>query len=78
MVFLSTLSKFLVKKSDSLVICGWKIGIKIKLYFNGQLFEESNYVNNKMHGLCRRWRHTGQLFEESNYANGKMHGLHRK
>ncbi len=37
---------------------------------NGQLWLESNYKNNKKHGLQRCWYHKGQLWYEQNYKDG--------
>ena len=76
MVHPRTFSKFLVKKTNPLEICGWKQG-KYILLCNGHLYYEDNYVNGKLHGLCRTWYENGPLFYEHNYVNGIKHGLCR-
>jgi hypothetical protein len=76
MVFLKTLSKFLIKKSDSLVICGWLQG-KQFTWNNDQLFEEANYVNDQRHRLYRSWYDNGKILCESNYVNDQRHRLYR-
>jgi uncharacterized protein len=43
-------------------------------YSNGQMIEQLNYVNGKLHGKCTWWYVTGQICEHSNYVNGKLHG----
>jgi MORN repeat variant len=49
-------------------------GAAERWYDNGQMCEQLNYVNGKMHGKCTWWYITGQMSEQSNYVNGKMHG----
>ncbi len=76
MVFIITLSKFLVKKSNPLVICGWKHGREIVMY-NGKLEYECTYINDKPNGLYREWYNNGQLMCECTYINDKHNGLYR-
>ena len=41
---------------------------------NGQLFTESNYVNESKHGKFLEYFENGQLYEDCDYNNGKIHG----
>jgi antitoxin component YwqK of YwqJK toxin-antitoxin module len=43
-------------------------------YDNGQMREQSSYVNGKRHGEYTWWYPDGRVCKQLNYANGEMHG----
>jgi len=61
-------------KEEYFVNAGKKEGI-YKLYDNGVLEKEINYINGLRHGICKIYHFNGKLFEESNYINDKKTGI---
>ena len=43
-------------------------------YNNGQLEEQSYYVNEQLHGEYKFWFYNGQLKGQCYYVNGLLHG----
>jgi antitoxin component YwqK of YwqJK toxin-antitoxin module len=43
-------------------------------YDNGQMCEQLNFINGRLHGQRTWWYDNGQLLEQSNYVNGRLHG----
>jgi antitoxin component YwqK of YwqJK toxin-antitoxin module len=41
---------------------------------DGQMREQSNYVDGEMHGKCTWWDDNGQMRGQENYVNGELHG----
>ena len=75
MVYHLHLYKFLVKLTDSSVICGWKQGQRYEWDDNGKLLLISNYVNNKFHGKYFVWHVVnGKIHSINNWINDKQHG----
>ena len=56
----------------------FKNGILRKWYHDGQISEESNYIDGKLNGNYKKWYMNGTLSEESNYINGKLNGPCKK
>jgi antitoxin component YwqK of YwqJK toxin-antitoxin module len=54
-------------KTNSL---GKKNGIYKSYYYDGQLCEEVNYINDKKNGIYKSYYSNGQLFSEVNYIDG--------
>ena len=53
---------------------------KVKIY-NGSLFYEGDYLNNKRHGKGKTyyyWFHNNNLFYEGEYYNDQRHGFGKK
>lgn len=61
-------------KEEYFVNAGKKEGI-YKLYDNGVLEKEINYINGLRHGICKIYHYNGKLYEESNYINDKKTGI---
>lgn len=47
---------------------------KITYYTNGKPNAETEYKNDKLHGVTKKYNQDGTLKSEANYANGKEHG----
>lgn len=47
-------------------------------YYDGKLVVETNYKENKKHGVCKKWFLNGQLADEMNYKEGKCHGIGKR
>jgi antitoxin component YwqK of YwqJK toxin-antitoxin module len=45
---------------------------------NGNVAQEFNFSNGKLHGEYKRWYPNGQLSEQYMYKNDKVHGLYMK
>jgi len=54
-----------------------KHGIRRGWYQNGQLWYESNYLQDQRHGIRRGWHENGQFWFETNYYHNKLHGISR-
>src|SRR5690348_11093882 len=50
----------------------WKTGDYKEWYSNGQLWEQSFYVNDKLEGEYKTWHENGQLWEQCFYINDKI------
>lgn len=48
-----------------------------RYFVNGTLMEETQWINNKQHGVRRVYHESGQLVLECHYLNGQMHGAYR-
>jgi antitoxin component YwqK of YwqJK toxin-antitoxin module len=55
-----------------------KEGLYKTYHFDGQLYEECFYMNNKKTGLYKSYYDNGQLEEETNYINGKPDGISKR
>jgi antitoxin component YwqK of YwqJK toxin-antitoxin module len=49
-------------------------GAAERWHYNGQVFEQFNYLNGRRHGECTWWYPNGQMLEQSNYVGGNRHG----
>ena len=47
-------------------------------YESGQLWEECNFINNKLNGICQEYYESGQLNTECNFINNKRNGLYQE
>ena len=57
----------------------FKITGKFKLWYpDGQLLEESNYMDGQIHGECKLWYDNGQAWVVGNFRHGKPHGNYKK
>ena len=51
-----------------------KNGKYLEYYDSGQLKEETDYLNGKLHGKWLLYHESGQLWIECNYIDDKKHG----
>lgn len=49
--------------------------VEKKCYPSGKLKSETQYVNDKKHGIQKEYYETGELESETSYLNGKEHGI---
>ncbi len=50
-------------------------GLRTKWNKSGQKWEDTNYVNGKVHGMLTEWHDDGQKKSEENYVDGERHGF---
>jgi antitoxin component YwqK of YwqJK toxin-antitoxin module len=55
----------------------YKNGICKEWYENGQIREETTYVDGKRHGMYKWWYENGQIRIETTYVDGKRHGSYK-
>ena len=72
MVNIQTLSKFFIRESTPLIICGLKQGKEISYYDNGKISEICNYANDKLHGDYFRYSTLGKQMYHQLYDDGVM------
>ena len=52
-------------------------GIYKEYYYNGEIWQKVNYINNLKEGVYKTYYISGQLYEEVNYINGKREGIYK-
>jgi antitoxin component YwqK of YwqJK toxin-antitoxin module len=52
-------------------------GLYQSWYDNGQIQEESTFVNGQIEGLYQRWYENGEKWQECTYVNGKLEGSYQ-
>ena len=46
-------------------------------YDNGQLWEQTTYIDDKINGEYKSWFYNGQITKQTTYVDGKKHGVHK-
>jgi hypothetical protein len=47
-------------------------------YDNGQLWEQTTYIDDKINGEYKSWFYNGQITKQTTYVDGEKHGVHKE